>query len=386
MKYFSGLFRASGYFPLYDLVTQAYHVFRLFEIYSHEEATLIKLLETVKDFEGRGFNSLGDFLCFATDEDEAEAEWHMNVPTTRDAIKVMTIHKAKGLGFRVAIVMLYETDLPGPSYVIREGGQQFSILRINKEMAELDEGLGHVYHEAQTRELVNRLNSLYVGFTRPKEELYIIGVAARTEQLKYPLSLLPFGEYQPRSRPERRDTKKTDEQNELLLMHRHAEMVFPVAGRSPGSLKEKHRGDLIHAVLSFLQYLDCPPEAALDEAIMRAVSQTNFEPEKGIGREIRSFLEMKEIVPYFEPRPGRHVWNEKDVADNAGHLYRIDRLVEDPDGITIIDYKTGSESGAEAGHPEQLQRYMRIIREIYPGRPVYGIIAYIDLKKIRRVS
>jgi hypothetical protein len=29
---------------------------------------------------------------------------------------------------------------------------------------------------------------------------------------------------------------------------------------------------------------------------------------------------------------------------------------------------------------------MRIIREIYPGRPVCGIIAYIDLKKIRRVS
>jgi ATP-dependent exoDNAse (exonuclease V) beta subunit len=386
MKYFSGLFRASGYFPLYDLVTQAYHVFRLFEIYSHEEATLIKLLETVKDFEGRGFNSLGDFLCFATDEDEAEAEWHMNVPTTQDAIKVMTIHKAKGLGFRVAIVMLYESDLPSPSYVIREEGQQFSIMRINKEMAELDEELDHIYHEAQTRELVNRLNSLYVGFTRPKEELYIIGVAARTEQLKYPLSLLPFGDYRARSRPERRDTKKIDEQNELLLKHRHAEMVFPVAGHSAGSLKEKRRGDLIHTVLSFLQYLDGPPEAALDEAVRCAVSLTNSEPEEGIERDIRSFLEMQEIAHYFEPRPGRQVWNEKEFSDSAGHLYRIDRLVEDHDGITIIDYKTGSDSGAESGHPEQLQRYMRIIREIYPGRPVCGIIAYIDLKKIRRVS
>jgi ATP-dependent exoDNAse (exonuclease V) beta subunit len=163
-------------------------------------------------------------------------------------------------------------------------------------------------------------------------------------------------------------------------------MVFPVAGHSAGSLKEKRRGDLIHTVLSFLQYLDGPPEAALDEAVRCAVSLTNSEPEEGIERDIRSFLEMQEIAHYFEPRPGRQVWNEKEVSDSAGHLYRIDRLVEDHDGITIIDYKTGSDSGAESGHPEQLQRYMRIIREIYPGRPVCGIIAYIDLKKIRRVS
>ena len=95
---------------------------------------------------------------------------------------------------------------------------------------------------------------------------------------------------------------------------------------------------------------------------------------------------MREMAPYFEPRPGRQVWNEKEIVDSAGHLYRIDRLVEDTDGMTIIDYKTGSETGAEAGHPEQLQRYMRIIREIYPGRPVCGITAYIDLKTIRRVS
>jgi ATP-dependent exoDNAse (exonuclease V) beta subunit len=253
-------------------------------------------------------------------------------------------------------------------------------------MAELDEGLDHVYQEAQTRELVNRLNSLYVGFTRPKEELYIIGVAARTEQLKYPLSLLPFGEYKARTRPERKDTKKIVEQNEVLLTHRHAEMVFPVAGHSAGGLKEKHRGDLIHAVLSFLQYLDGPSEAALDEAIRRAVSQTNFEPKEGLWSEIRSFLVMREIAPYFEPRPGRQVWNEKEVADSSGRLHRIDRLIEDLDGLTVIDYKTGIESGAETDHRGQLQRYIRIIRGIYPGRPVCGIIAYIDLKKILRVS
>jgi hypothetical protein len=200
------------------------------------------------------------------------------------------------------------------------------------------------------------------------------------------LSLLPFKEYPETTRPERTALKKTAELNDLMLTHRNAEMVFPLAAGGAYGLAEKHRGEFIHAALSFLQYIEGTPDTALDAAINRAVIQSNNVFDYDLRSLIMSFLAMPEIAPYFERRPGRQVWNEKEVADSTGRLYRIDRLVEDNEGVTIIDYKTGNETGAEDGYLDQLRRYIRIIKDIYPDRSVSGMIAYIDLHKVRRVS
>jgi ATP-dependent helicase/nuclease subunit A len=386
-RYFSGLFRSSGYLPLYDLVTQVYHVFCLFEYYPEEEATLIKLLETVKDFEGQGFNSLGDFLRFASNEDAAEAEWHMNVPTTRDAIKVMTIHKAKGLGFRVAIIMLFEHRPPGSAYVVKDNGEEFSILKITKDMAELDSGLQELYDAADRKELVNSLNSLYVGFSRPEEELHIIGVAEKPEQPSYPLSLLPFRDYRGIRATDRQAEKKETPLNDMQLMHHHGEMVFPVLSAAAPGFREKQRGDLIHELLALICYFDERPDEAVDLAIGQLVSQCAADLQLDeVRRTVISFLRRSEICAYFLELPERMVWNEKEIADETGRLYRLDRIVADSDRITVIDYKTGSEQEAEESHIPQMRNYMKILRSVYPDHLVTGIIAYIDFGKQERVS
>ena len=59
---FAGLFRSAGYLPLYDLVSEACVRFDVFSLVGEEEATLAKLLEVVKEFEGTGANSLREFL------------------------------------------------------------------------------------------------------------------------------------------------------------------------------------------------------------------------------------------------------------------------------------------------------------------------------------
>jgi ATP-dependent exoDNAse (exonuclease V) beta subunit len=66
-EYFDGLFRSTGYLPLYDLVAEIYRVFEVFEAFAEEEATLIKILEVIKNFEG-GMNNPADFLRLASDE------------------------------------------------------------------------------------------------------------------------------------------------------------------------------------------------------------------------------------------------------------------------------------------------------------------------------
>ena len=188
-RYFDGLFKAAGFLPLYDLVTEVFATFSVFENMPEEESALIKILEVVKDFEGGGFNTLKDFLETALDDQKGESEWDMAVPKNIDAVQVMTIHKAKGLGFPVVIVLLYEVRNRGFEYIVEDKGETVCLLKINKTTAACDETLQSLYDKERMSEMVNRLNSLYVGFTRPERELYVIGV--KSNDNGYPFVLLP---------------------------------------------------------------------------------------------------------------------------------------------------------------------------------------------------
>ena len=77
---------------------------------------------------------------------------------------------------------------------------------------------------------------------------------------------------------------------------------------------------------------------------------------------------------------------EQEIADDEGHLFRVDRIIIDPDKVTIIEYKTGSDEEGEGKHLFQMRNYLRIVGDFYPGRPVEGIIGYVDLKRTRLVS
>jgi ATP-dependent exoDNAse (exonuclease V) beta subunit len=134
-KCFSGLFKAAGYLPLYDLVSEIFSAFRVFEILADEEATLVKILEVVKDFEGEGYNSLRDFLEFADDGRTGDTAWNISVPKGIDAVQVMTTHKAKGLGFPVVITLLYEERSKGFDYIAQEDGDGVRLLKITRDTA-----------------------------------------------------------------------------------------------------------------------------------------------------------------------------------------------------------------------------------------------------------
>jgi ATP-dependent exoDNAse (exonuclease V) beta subunit len=52
----------------------------------------------------------------------------------------------------------------------------------------------------------------------------------------------------------------------------------------------------------------------------------------------------------------------------------------------VIDYKTGGEKKAEEKYFSQLRNYIRILKDLYPGRKVEGMIAYVDLKEVVKVE
>ncbi|MEI9479729.1 MAG: 3'-5' exonuclease, partial [Deltaproteobacteria bacterium] len=271
--YFSGLFKSAGYLPLYDLVTEIFSVFRVFEEMEGEEATLAKILEAIKDFEGEGTNSLRDFLGSAAVEETTGKEWNIDVPKGVDAVQVMTVHKAKGLGFPVVIVLLYGERNRGFDFVVHKERGQACLLKLSKDIAGCDPLFETLYHEEEVNEKVDRLNGLYVEFTRAKEELYVIGVKGQRD--RFPFDLLPVEDYPPSVKPLRISTGEGNGEGEgeleqsFPLFHHTGRMEFPVSAGERFTLEERQRGEFIHRVL----FLVDDAGEGLEDILSRTIRQ-----------------------------------------------------------------------------------------------------------------
>ncbi len=380
-KYFADLFRASGYSPIYDLVTDAYTVFRVFETLVDEEAALVKILDAVREIEGAGYNSVRDFLALAGGSDSSESEWNMDVPKALDAVRVMTIHKAKGLEFPAVIVLLYERRNKGFNYIVEEL-DGVRLLKINKKTMASDPAFERLYEEETTKEKVSVLNSLYVGFTRAKEELYVIGVKGRTEA--FPLDLLPASDFAATAKPERCEIPATKSSNLFNISHHPEKMKTEVRTDEMIGIREKERGEFIHKVFYHIEYLQGDIERVLEDVIRRVEVETGLESAAaGVKELLLRLFGRKEIATYFEARPGREVRREQEFSDEEGHLFRMDRVVIDTDRVTILDFKTGADDRAGEKYKAQLRKYLKIAKDIYPGRRLEGKIIYVDLGEIK---
>ena len=386
-RYFNDLFKSIGYMPLYDIVTEIFNVFKIFEIYKKEEATLIKLLEVIKNYEGKGNNNLRAFLEFASDDDRGEAEWNIDVPKGINAVRVMTVHKAKGLGFPVVIAMLYGKHNKGFDYIPYKDNDsnKVNLLRINSNIAGKSEYLGEIYNKLKVKEDVNRLNSLYVGLTRAEAEMYIIGVNKKRECYN-PSEFLPHSEYKPTDKPIAESRKnEDDDKGHITPLHYNLKSVSVSVSKNTHTVKkDKMRGEFIHRVLYFIDCLTNNYEKEIEEAIHKAQNETgNLYSDDEIKRILTNHIRKDEIMGYFLQKPGRTIRREQEFLDTAGNLLRMDRIIIDENIITVMDFKTGKESNEE--DKRQINNYMDILRGIYPDKKIEGIITYIDLGKIVRI-
>ena len=378
--YFEKLFNVVGYLPVYDLISEIFKAYGMFALLTREEATLAKILEVVKDFEENGENSLKGFLRFAGESSE-DANWNIDIPTDIDAVRVMTIHKAKGLESKVVIVLLYDANQRHESMYFEEAGDEVRLVRLTKDVGEEVEELGELYREKELRRVVDDLNKLYVAFTRAREEMYVISVKAK--RAKIPSEYLPAGEYGPTAKPEVLSTVPPIEAG-VELCHDLPPSTIGEEEHAGIAVAEARRGEFIHAVLEAIQYGGPDIDERLAAAIQRAFTRVPFETDPDRLRKLLSdVLATIDISPYFMKFDGRTVLNEQEYVAPDGSLVRMDRVVVDKNMVTVIDFKTGDE---KPGYAEQVLKYMKILRDFYPGRAVKGLLVYIDQKRVKPVT
>ena len=392
-QYFERLFTVVGYMPLYDLIAEVYAAFALFETFPHEEASLTKFLEVVCDFEAMGSNNLRSFLRHAEKSTDEEM-WNIAVASSENAVKVMTIHKAKGLGFPVCVVLLYDAQDQRDNLAVLEVDGEIRLIRVTRELSKDDPVVAQLYERKRLLRKVDELNKLYVALTRAKKEMYVLSVKAL--RAKYPSEYLPENGFT-EGRKETSAAERHEDRKRLVTLH-PVTREFAAGREAKLNVEEVKRGEFVHAILQQLTFVGRTVRSATKksrwgtprgaagslseelEGIMTALSPAEFNLD-AIRRNITAILNDG-LKQYFTEREGRTVLNEQNIVGSDGKLHRVDRLVIDADTITVIDYKTGAE---DPEHHDQVRDYMKLVGTIYPKRTIQGILAYVDLNLIRNV-
>ncbi len=376
-RYFDPLFALTGYLPLYDLTTHIFKQFGVFDIMPEEEAALVKLLEVVKEFEQRGMNSVREFIGYAAEISE-DSDWNIEVPPDVNAVRIMTVHKAKGLDFRVVIVLFYDVALRSDRVYMEETGDKVRLVRLIKKHGDEDAYLRELLMDRELNNRVDQLNKLYVALTRAKEEMYILSV--QYPQSKEPSAFLPTKGFEEKKKPKAEQEPPAREERAPLLHHTAGKGLSQPAERI--SLEETRRGEVVHSLLARLEFVGTDPVADIE----RALSEESIIRPLGAGTaEIRATLTNflgGGIRELFQKQKGRRVLNEQDFVRKDGQLFRMDRVVIDEKSVTVIDYKTG---GEQASYDEQVRNYMDILRDIFPQKTVKGLLAYVDKNSVRNL-
>lgn len=357
---FDEVFKLVGYLPIYDLLSRFYKIFDIFGLMKDEEATLIKILNIVKEFEEEGYSSIKRFVEFIEKDDD---KWSIDIGKDINAVKIMTIHKAKGLEFDITIVYLSNRK-DRSNYIYKEETDILEILKINSRYAQLNEKLKIIKDSFTLDELVGDYNTLYVALTRAKYEMYILG----------------FGKEMPYNIPQIKKGEKTYKEKSVSLDYSLSSIIHfnNVIDFRPDvdyiSFEKRKKGEYIHKILSEITYFDDGDDIGFliekyrkDFPVVVSVSEI---------KKIINDIMKTEIKDYFSKISGFEIKNEFRLCDSNGDIKRPDRVVISKDRAIVVDYKTGFKKEKDI---KQIKEYCYMIKEIYK-KDAFGYLVYVGDK------
>ncbi|MEW6416831.1 MAG: UvrD-helicase domain-containing protein [Nitrospirota bacterium] len=180
----SGWIRRSAHTPLAILLEDALSETKGWQYYWEKQryVNIKKFIGLIEQYESQGFSSLDirEKLIKARWGEEAKA----NINTEgMNAVKIMTIHAAKGLQFPVVFLpSLDEDNLPrSSSIVIEEDGERLSLSY--EEDPNKRKKIGHFIRRRE-KELEEEKRLFYVAITRARDFLCMLGAPKKEEKHK----------------------------------------------------------------------------------------------------------------------------------------------------------------------------------------------------------
>ena len=372
-------------------------------VFDAEVLYIQSFMDRLRDYVELNGNNLHAFL-----KDWEGNKDNISSPKVGDAVRIMTIHKSKGLDFRYVIVPYIESiglskfekkwckpDVKGTALDgIAEG--IYDVTLSGKSEHTL---FAPHYKEEMLLQYVDNMNVVYVALTRAKECMEIIAELPSEETLDIPalddfskilywyaqahgdeLGLVAeeetsfvYGEV-PCAKQDAEDdgmiplpaqfnSWPLNPQDGLedapinergrLKFNADATDFFSEDGSVGSAASQRIKGIVLHDILADV----CVTED-LDDAVDYAVVAGTIAIEDAA--EVKSLLRTRicsvESLGWF-PKERNNVLNEVELIDTDGKTYRPDRVIRHGNDVMIVDYKFGEH---HRSYERQLKRYAEL--------------------------
>lgn len=387
------------------------------ETYEEDTLYIQSFMDMLQDYVTAEGNNLRGFL-----KKWADDKSNISSPRAMDAVRIMTVHKSKGLDFPYVIFPSLDAvgfysftdkwsrpEVKGTTLENVADGVYDVYLSSKSE----DTLFEHCYKEEKLKQYVDNLNILYVAFTRASHAMTVISSlpspvegdfndfsqwsyayliqsgdelgfehevddngneSFRTGALSAPAHA-ERGEDVPM--PSSFVSWPLDSERGRLKFTSDAGDFFSEDGQAGVASSNRIRGVVLHDILSRVVL----PED-LHASVRVAVLSGTLTEEQAVQVEkiLSDGIEDVKAIGWF-PDSRDAVFNEASIIDTDGKIYRPDRVIIDGEKVTVVDFKFGTH---DERYVFQVSRYAKLWRRM-GYEDVSGFLWYPDTGEIVKV-
>lgn len=362
--------------PLYELVEMLIKTFRLIQ---DSNAYLQFLLDEILAFSQKQNAQISKFLeYFEAKKDRLS----IASPEGQEAVKVMTVHKAKGLEFEIVIYPFADIEVHKtmgekvwfPLKPNEFNGFDYAYLNFNAELSSFGDTGEILYQYQRDQQSLDGINVLYVALTRAVGELYVISKLKKgaTNYAGYLITYLEtigiwqdsklsysFGAH---PTPKIHDNPTITNLQPKFISTSRNELNLSIVDTASflwdTNIKDAiEKGNLIHELMSKINTSD-DIELVL-EAFERSGTIESGQIDS-LKQTIEAIVFNDQLKKYFQA--DNTIYNEKEIITEDGNIFRPDRIVMFPNNkAVVIDYKTGIKND---WHKNQLNDYSLALNDL----------------------
>ncbi len=389
-------------YSLYELTE---YIIKHFSLDGDVNIYLQFFLDKVQEYASRFDNSVINFLEWWKAKSD---KFSVVIPEGIDAVKVMSIHKSKGLEFPVVIYPYATSESKNTekfTWIQETDTEQLpvAIVPIIKELQQTK--LADIYNTEENKSILDLINILYVAFTRPKDRLYILtkeyhqpknesqstkvyvnkllqSYCEQCQQNKNKEGTYFFGSFLPNQNINTDEFVNSNEEFKEVVYNNWRDKIA-VSLQAPENWEVENpetaaeHGKLMHHILAEIKTKE-DVEQVLHRYFIDGT--VNEEEAKTIQNEIDDLLKDPIIEPFFTEF--EELNNERAILLPSGETYQPDRVVKKAGQTYILDYKTGQK---EKHHEKQLLNYQSILLQM-GYQNVSSYLLYLKDKELVAVN
>jgi ATP-dependent helicase/nuclease subunit A len=391
---------AAPHLPVHDLLDLILHQGQLVARYAQAAQPAVRaqvlgnidaFIELALDLDAGRYPSLPKFieaLRLLKRGADNEAPDEATVDAAVDAVRILTIHSAKGL--EAPIVVLVDANHNEPARddcgILCDWPQDasapthFSCFGRKTERGAARDALFAAEEAFKEQE---DWNLLYVAATRAKEMLIVSGVAGARGALE---DGTVEGNWYHRLSSVPETVIEVQAGAEAVAA---AEAGFSITVFDPPALGGSERvvpqisntaideGIALHALLERLTQSPAWPVRVPDAAALARWLRCTPAIAGVIRAQALHILSHPQLERFFNPAHFHFARNEMEVL-NGGETLRFDRAVVYDDQVWILDYKRDLLDSERAGYRAQLARYMTVAQALFPDRELKAALITAD--------